>query len=171
MGESEIAVAEGVVLPQPRPDVVGGVVLNAEGRAFVQLRGPDRRLFPNTWDIVSGHVEDGETPVEALAREVAEETGWRLRRIVRNLGSYHWQDNDGVDQVSAYFLIEVEGDLSRPALEWDKHPRYAWAGAEDLDMVLENCAPDDTVVRDVVARALPVHWQEGGSTEQNNTSG
>ncbi|WP_406639663.1 NUDIX hydrolase [Amycolatopsis sp. WGS_07] len=150
MAEPRVAVAP----EQPRPDVVGGVVLNAEGRAFVQLRGPDRRLYPNTWDVVSGHVEDGETPVEALAREVFEETGWRLRRIVRDLGSFHWPDNEGVKVTGAYFLIEVDGDLSRPVLEWDKHSRYAWAGAEDLETLRENCAPDDTLIRDVVARAL-----------------
>ncbi|MFE3172078.1 NUDIX hydrolase [Amycolatopsis sp. NPDC059090] len=171
MGENEVAVAEGVRLPQPRPDVVGAVVLNAEGRAFVQLRDADRRLFPNTWDVVSGHVEDDETPVAALAREVAEETGWRLRRIVRNLGSYRWPEQDGVEQTSVYFVVEVDGDLSRPVLEWDKHSRYAWAGAEDLDILLENCTPDDTLIRDVVARALDVHRQPGGSTEQNSTSG
>ncbi|MBN9746236.1 NTP pyrophosphohydrolase [Amycolatopsis sp. A1MSW2902] len=143
-----------VAAEQPRPDVVGAVVLNAEGRAFVQLRSADRELYPNTWDVVGGKVENGETPREALAREVAEETGWRLRRIVRDLGIFRWPDNDGVERTGAYFVIEVDGDLARPVLEWEKHPRYTWAGVEDLDMLCENCAPDDTLIRDVVARAL-----------------
>jgi 8-oxo-dGTP diphosphatase len=29
--------------------------------------------FPNYWDLIGGHVEDGETPEEALIREVKEE--------------------------------------------------------------------------------------------------
>jgi 8-oxo-dGTP diphosphatase len=29
--------------------------------------------FPNHWDLIGGHVEDGETPEEALLREVKEE--------------------------------------------------------------------------------------------------
>jgi mutator protein MutT len=29
--------------------------------------------FPNHWDLIGGHVEDGETPEEALVREVKEE--------------------------------------------------------------------------------------------------
>ncbi|WP_409461985.1 NUDIX hydrolase [Amycolatopsis sp. GA6-003] len=150
MAEPGVAVAR----EQPRPDVVGGVVLNAEGRAFVQLRSADRDLYPNTWDVVGGKVEPDETAMEALAREVVEETGWRLRRVVRDLGSFHWPDNDGVERTGLYFLLEVDGDLSRPVLEWHKHPRYAWVGAEDLEMLRENCAPDDTLIRDVVARAL-----------------
>ncbi|PKV93167.1 hypothetical protein ATK30_4007 [Amycolatopsis echigonensis] len=35
MGEPGVAVA---AEPQPRPDVVGAIVLNAQGRAFVQFR-------------------------------------------------------------------------------------------------------------------------------------
>jgi 8-oxo-dGTP diphosphatase len=34
--------------------------------------------FPNCWDLIGGHVEDGETPEEALVREVNEELGITL---------------------------------------------------------------------------------------------
>jgi 8-oxo-dGTP diphosphatase len=133
--------------------VVGAVVLDSAGRAFVQLRGPDRRLFPGTWDIVGGHVEVGEKLLEALAREVREETGWVLRRVVRGLGVGTWEA-DGVLRHSADFVVEVDGDLERPALEWDKHPRFAWVGADDLPMLLANRDPGDTAIRDIVAAAL-----------------
>ena len=41
MGEPGVAVAAGVRLPQPRPDVVGAIVLNAEGCAFVRSAARD----------------------------------------------------------------------------------------------------------------------------------
>jgi len=34
--------------------------------------------FPNCWDLIGGHVEEGETPEEALIREVKEELGITL---------------------------------------------------------------------------------------------
>ncbi|WP_258021581.1 NUDIX hydrolase [Streptomyces anatolicus] len=98
---------------------VGAVILNERGEAFAQRRSPDRHLFPDSWDIVGGHVEPGETLLGALAREIEEETGWRLRHVRRLLGVTEWTGDDGVGvRRDADFLVEVEGDLSRPALEW-----------------------------------------------------
>jgi 8-oxo-dGTP diphosphatase len=153
---SGVDVADGVRVPVPAEGelwVVGAVVLDPVGRAFVQLRGPDRRLFPGTWDIVGGHVEAGETVLGALAREVREETGWVLRRVVRGLGVGSWEAG-GRLRHSVDFVVEVDGDLERPALEWDKHPRFAWVGVEDLPVLLVNREPGDTVIHDIVAAAL-----------------
>ena len=33
---------------------VAAVVLDAQGRAFLQRRGPQRSLFPGCWDLVAG---------------------------------------------------------------------------------------------------------------------
>ncbi|PWK64732.1 hypothetical protein BCL76_11454 [Streptomyces sp. CG 926] len=65
-----------VELPVPAAGelwTVGAVILNGDGEAFAQKRSPDRHLFPDSWDIVGGHVEAGETLLEALAREIEEE--------------------------------------------------------------------------------------------------
>ncbi|MFJ3961677.1 NUDIX domain-containing protein [Streptomyces sp. NPDC090036] len=67
----------GVEPPVPAPGevwTVGAVILNGAGEAFTQKRSPGRRLFPDTRDIAGGHVEAGEALLEALAREVEEET-------------------------------------------------------------------------------------------------
>jgi 8-oxo-dGTP diphosphatase len=133
---------------------VGPVVFDAQGRAFLQRRGPDRSLFPGCWDLVAGHVEPGETLREALAREITEETGWTLQRVVRDLGAVVYTANDGVQRHEVSYVVEVGGDLTDPKLEWDKHTEYAWFGRAELPRILQNSSPFDQLLHDTVARAL-----------------
>ncbi|WP_030389848.1 NUDIX hydrolase [Streptomyces sp. NRRL S-241] len=147
-----------IVLPVPAPGevwTVGAVILNADGKAFAQRRSPNRRLFPDSWDIVGGHVEAGETLLEALAREVEEETGWRLRHVRRSLGTTTWTGDDGAGlRHEADYLVEVEGDLDRPALERSKHSGHGWFGPEDLGHLKENRLPGEFLIHDLIARAV-----------------
>src|SRR4051812_5096736 len=73
----------------------GALIMNSDGRLFVQRRSPTRSLFPNAWDIVGGHLEAGETVIEALRREITEETGWRLTHIVAELPPVTYTGEDG----------------------------------------------------------------------------
>ncbi|MEU2451890.1 NUDIX domain-containing protein [Streptomyces sp. NPDC012765] len=147
-----------IVLPVPAPGevwTVGAVILNADGKAFAQKRSPNRRLFPDSWDIVGGHVEAGETLLEALAREVEEETGWRLRHVRRSLGTTTWTGDDGAGlRHEADYLVEVEGDLGRPVLEGSKHSDHGWFGPEDLGRLKENRRPGEFLIHDLIARAV-----------------
>ncbi len=133
---------------------VGAIIVDDEGRVFVHRRGYDRALFPGCWDIPGGHVEGDETPLEALAREVQEETGWRVAHVVAELGESVWTGDDGVLRREYDYLVEVEGDLSSPRLEHPKQIEFDWVDADDLDRLMENRTSDETLVRDIVARGL-----------------
>jgi 8-oxo-dGTP diphosphatase len=134
--------------------VVGAVIVDAAGRAFVHRRGPDRTLFPNYWDIPGGHVEPGEAPLEALSREVEEETGWRVRRVVAELGETQWTGDDGVPRREIDYLVEVDGDLDAPRLEWPDHVEFAWVGPDEIASLADSGAPPDADIRDIVLRGL-----------------
>jgi 8-oxo-dGTP diphosphatase len=113
-------------------------------RVFAQRRAPHRRLFPDARGIVGGPVERGASLLGALARETEEETGRRLRRVVRLLDVSTWTgDDDGRLRREADFLVEVDGDLERPAPEWSGHTAYGWFGPGDLERLTENRAPGD----------------------------
>ncbi|MFC9067084.1 MULTISPECIES: NUDIX hydrolase [Streptomyces] len=155
-----VRIDDGVEFPVPAAGelwAVGAVVLNGRGEVFAQRRSAARRLFPDTWDLIGGHVEPGETLLAALVREVAEETGWRLRRVRRHLGVLTWEGDDGLGlRHEADFVVEVDGDLSAPRLEWSKHPRYGWFGPANLAELKDNRAPHEQLVYEVAARALGV---------------
>ena len=50
-------------------------VLNNQGQVLLQKRSANKKYFPNTWALCTGHVENGETPKEAALRELNEELG------------------------------------------------------------------------------------------------
>jgi 8-oxo-dGTP pyrophosphatase MutT (NUDIX family) len=134
--------------------VVGAVIVDDAGQVFVHRRGPDRTLFPNCWDIPGGHVEPDESPLEALGREVEEETGWRLRRVIAELGEMRWTGDDGVPRRELDYLIEVDGDLNAPRLEWPDHVEFAWVGLDEVDRLMEDRTPLDADIRGIVSRGL-----------------
>jgi A/G-specific adenine glycosylase len=54
-----------------------GVIVEG-GRVFIQKR-PENGLLPNLWEFPGGKVRPGETPEQAVVREIGEETGLAVR--------------------------------------------------------------------------------------------
>ncbi len=137
------------------PVTVGAIIVDCEGRVFVQRRSDERTLFPGLWDIPGGHVEPGETPLDALVREVYEETSWRVRRVVAELGEWLWTGDDGTERREIDYVVEVDGDLSAPRLERPGYVEWQWVGLGDLDRVIEaRRPPEQLVVRELIKRGL-----------------
>lgn len=132
----------------------GALIVDDDGRIFVQRRSPDRRLFPNTWDIVGGHLDGDETVQEALYREVEEETGWRVSVVIGEVGEYRYTGNDGVPRIETDYLVRVDGDLTRPRLEVGKHTECRWLTEGELDVLDEHRDVNDGLMRTIVAEGF-----------------
>lgn len=140
-----------------RLSVVGALILDNAGRVFVHRRGPDRQLLPGCWDIVGGHVESGESLLDALAREVEEETGWSFSGVPTLAYVGDWEtirDGAQVKRREFDFLIRVTGDLNRPRLERPKHVEFRWIEPADIQLLDENRRKDDGLVRRLVELAF-----------------
>ncbi|GAA3078598.1 RimJ/RimL family protein N-acetyltransferase/8-oxo-dGTP pyrophosphatase MutT (NUDIX family) [Kribbella aluminosa] len=140
-------------------DCVGALIRDEQHRVYLQRRTAERRLLPGIWDIVGGHLEPGETPEEALVREVEEETGWKVRDIVWTMADWEWEWEGRVRREVDY-LVTVDGDLTRPRLEAGKHDKSAWAGPDDLDLLMVNRTDGDRRLRDLVAHAVRTRFTD-----------
>ena len=56
--------------------VVTVALIEREGRYFLQRRAPASKRFANLWEFPGGKLEIGETPEQALLRELMEELQW-----------------------------------------------------------------------------------------------
>jgi 8-oxo-dGTP diphosphatase len=56
------------------------LLFDCTSRLLIYLRDNKREIpFPNHWDLFVGHLEEGETPAQALVREVKEELDVELK--------------------------------------------------------------------------------------------
>jgi 8-oxo-dGTP diphosphatase len=144
-------------VPGPEPlRVAGALVVRDDGRIFFQKRSAARKLFPNTWDIVGGHLEPGETVAEALRREVFEETGWRIFVVLAMVSEGLFTGNDGIERHETDFLVRVDGDLERPRLEAGKHTEFRWLDPDELDVLTESGDDNDAVIRRIAEDGFAV---------------
>ena len=63
---------------RPRKLVVAALVRDADGRVLLTRRRADQPM-PEKWELPGGKLEPGESPTEALVRELEEELGVRPR--------------------------------------------------------------------------------------------
>lgn len=138
--------------------MVGAVIRDPADRLFMQRRTASRRLFPDSWDLVGGHLDPGEPILAGLAREITEETGWTLSRIVASLGVMDYTGDDGVARKEVDFLVEVDGDLDHPMLELGKHEQPRWITRAEVPELLRHRRPGEDLVHRLLEGAF--EWLE-----------
>lgn len=75
------------------PHVTVAGIVEHDGRFLVVEETVDDRLVYNQ---PAGHLEDGETLLQAVVRETLEETAWEVQPVAL-VGLYHWQHPRNAD--------------------------------------------------------------------------
>jgi 8-oxo-dGTP diphosphatase len=91
-------------------------ILRRSDSVLMCHRHPDREWVPDVWDFPGGHIAEGETPQEALSRELEEELGINI----------------AVPSRPADAILEFEAESTRLAV---------WV--IDYSGPVENCSPDE----------------------------
>lgn len=109
---------------------VRGVVRDADGRVLLV-----RHTYLPGWYLPGGGVDRGETTVDAVIREIAEETGVRVAGPPRLVGLYLNRRTSARDHVALYVFDTAVGRPDLRAAPWE----IAEVGFFALDAL-----PDDT---------------------------
>lgn len=81
------------------------------------------------WDLPKGNIEEGEEPIQTMAREVKEETGIVDLRVFpgfeRKIEYFYRRDGRKVHKTVVFFLAETRSEKVTISFE---HQAYAWFG-------------------------------------------
>jgi len=132
----------------------GGVVLRdgSQGPEVVLGRRCHDRRRP-IWSLPKGTPDGDETPASTAVREVAEETGLRVR-IIDHLGDIHYRfvrEGVRIDKTVRYYLMEsIGGDLAGHDHEFQE---VRWFGVAEAEAAMQFATERDILARAVSARS------------------
>lgn len=97
-----------------------------DGLVLLAHRHPSRRWYPDCWDLVGGHVELGESPLQAVIRECLEEIGVRIHDPV----PFPIAISDPTLEMHAFLVTRWEGEPVNAAPA--EHDDLQWFRPHDL---------------------------------------
>lgn len=110
---------------------VGAIIVSkATGNVLTVLRSP-RESYPNTWSFAGGKVEQDESELHALERELIEELALMSFSKIIPLHRYQSKARDFIYDT---FVVLVEDEFI-PTLNWE-NSGYAWTKINSLPQPL-----------------------------------
>lgn len=111
------------VSPVLTMDVISAIFLNGKNEMLLLKRSSLKRSYPNQWDTVAGKIEQGETPEQALYREVKEEIGITNFNILQHAGRQEYFLEDGNFWIVYPFLCRI---MENGITLNEEHVEYQW---------------------------------------------
>jgi len=127
-----------------RIEVVAAIIHDAEGRIFATQRGYGE--FKDGWEFPGGKMEAGETPEEALRREIWEELETRIE-VEWLVDTVEWDYPQFHLTMYCYLCRVVSGRL-----ELKEHEAARWLAKEELGSV--DWLPADLQIIDNIRRLI-----------------
>lgn len=96
------------------------IIANDKSEILLLKRSQVNDFCPNTWGLPGGHIDRGEHPQDAAARETLEETGIEISTSLL-IG-----ESDTNEANIKYYWAPV-GDIQAVRLNYPEHVQYIWA--------------------------------------------
>ncbi len=105
-------------------EIAAIILENDNGEFLLYLRDNKPGIpFPDHWDLIGGHVEEGETPDEALVREVKEEIDIDLKEYTF-YKKYECLTGDAYENIKYIYYGKINLPIGEVTLLEGVRPQY-----------------------------------------------
>jgi 8-oxo-dGTP diphosphatase len=105
-------------------DIVNAVLVRS-GAVLLSRRSPERKTYPDCWSFPGGHVESGESLVDALVRELQEEVGV-TPLLFKKVGAIIEPTPQINGDVVYHFFAVSDWTGGEPRIIGDEHSEVRW---------------------------------------------
>lgn len=107
---------------------VKGIIRRNDGKILVLKRSDKDDHKPSVWETVGGGMDQEETPQEALAREIREETDLAVN-VNEPFNIFSFKKDTGEFKIGITFLCEyLDGEVALS----DEHSDYRWIDPQEF---------------------------------------
>jgi 8-oxo-dGTP diphosphatase len=105
-------------------EIAAIILENDKGEFLLYLRDNKPDIpFPDHWDLIGGHVEEGETPEEALVREVKEELDIDFKEYIF-YKKYECLTGDAYENIKYIYSGKINLPIEEITLLEGVRPKY-----------------------------------------------
>ncbi len=104
--------------------ILVGAIVSKDGQVLLLQRSQSED-FPGMVEIPSGGVEEGESLMQALSRELMEETGLQIDGVIRFVDYFEYRSTSGKLARQYNFLVVSKGETI--TLNPNEHSAHFWA--------------------------------------------
>ena len=110
--------------------IFGQKAFVVKGNKILIMKRKDADVFSGYWDVPGGKLESEDTLFEAIEREIKEESGLELKKILLMMSTSKFTGSMGDHPIifRNIYLCLAEGEVKLS----NEHSEYLWVESEDL---------------------------------------
>lgn len=104
------------------------IIVNENNKILLLKRSDNSKIWmPNKWALVGGGIEKGETPQQAVEREITEETGLEIKKFINTFSIQRHKDS-----IETIFACRYDGESTDIKLN-EENSNYGWFDTEEMN--------------------------------------
>ncbi len=107
--------------------VFHAIIVNKQNKVLIVKRAPNVEIYSSLWSIPGGHIKANETFEECLKREIKEELGANVTKVIKAISPYKRKLDNSYWKVKLYVITIDKLKLNKKELM-----DFKWINPKDI---------------------------------------